>query len=274
MANSLFFGGRWLHFATPPRASPQVPPVPGRAWMAPSHQRTRSTPEFPVAPVVRNTFVEFPTPRDPSLEEWLQEREVKSEPPSGSLPSAAPRPLAPPTDAAVFAVFAAEVAPGRSAPEHASVGVTPRSSGLGAQGWRPSGDLDELVAGDSDGEEYGEFDQPLENMLPHPEVLRPVSWSVGSAGHIEGRCKPCAFLHREEGCLGGELCSFCHLCPPGEKKRRKQQKHAIRRLAGVVRHQMWGALHWGGQGHPASSSADARGFSGRAAGHAPRRAFT
>lgn len=47
--------------------------------------------------------------------------------------------------------------------------------------------------------------------------------SIGSAGHSQGDCKPCAFLH-SKGCSSGSLCKFCHLCAPGEKKRRQKDK--------------------------------------------------
>ncbi|CAE7247412.1 unnamed protein product [Symbiodinium natans] len=43
--------------------------------------------------------------------------------------------------------------------------------------------------------------------------------SLGSAGHGTGTCKPCAFFHTK-GCSSGKNCTFCHMCPPGEKKRR------------------------------------------------------
>eukprot|EP00450_Noctiluca_scintillans_P000082 CAMPEP_0194495016 /NCGR_PEP_ID=MMETSP0253-20130528/12746_1 /TAXON_ID=2966 /ORGANISM="Noctiluca scintillans" /LENGTH=247 /DNA_ID=CAMNT_0039336209 /DNA_START=153 /DNA_END=896 /DNA_ORIENTATION=- len=45
--------------------------------------------------------------------------------------------------------------------------------------------------------------------------------SVGSLEHGTGRCKPCAFFHTR-GCQLGSGCLFCHVCPPGEKRRRKQ----------------------------------------------------
>jgi len=60
------------------------------------------------------------------------------------------------------------------------------------------------------------------------ETVQPASWaglsSVGSAGHEVGKCKPCAFVHRPMGCTDGAACSYCHLCEPGEKKRRQRQK--------------------------------------------------
>jgi len=60
--------------------------------------------------------------------------------------------------------------------------------------------------------------------MPYPPPV-PAPWtqlpSVGSTGHFLGRCKPCAFLHKE-GCRSGVDCPYCHLCPPGEKQRRKR----------------------------------------------------
>jgi len=50
--------------------------------------------------------------------------------------------------------------------------------------------------------------------------------SAGSAGHFAGRCKPCAFVN-SKGCSIGKDCQFCHLCEPGEKKRRQKEKRAF-----------------------------------------------
>merc|ERR1719414_1789282 len=47
--------------------------------------------------------------------------------------------------------------------------------------------------------------------------------SVGSIDHAAGRCRPCAFLHTR-GCATGPACTFCHLCEPGEKKKRSREK--------------------------------------------------
>jgi len=53
----------------------------------------------------------------------------------------------------------------------------------------------------------------------------------GSALHRLGSCKPCAF-HCQGGpaaCKNGIECTFCHLCEPGEKKRRKKEKQCMKR---------------------------------------------
>jgi len=47
--------------------------------------------------------------------------------------------------------------------------------------------------------------------------------SKGSVDHPHD-CKPCAWFYREEGCLSGADCQFCHLCPPGELQRRRKEK--------------------------------------------------
>lgn len=56
---------------------------------------------------------------------------------------------------------------------------------------------------------------------------------MGSAGHRKGRCKPCAFVHAE-GCQNGVSCPFCHLCPPGEKQRRKKELKALRKARALA----------------------------------------
>jgi len=52
--------------------------------------------------------------------------------------------------------------------------------------------------------------------------------NVGSVGHEIGMCKPCAFV-TTKGCDNGAECKFCHLCDPGEKKRRRKEKLQDRR---------------------------------------------
>lgn len=52
--------------------------------------------------------------------------------------------------------------------------------------------------------------------------------TLGSLGHDNGNCKPCAFFH-VKGCGSGSQCQFCHLCESGEKKRRQKEKIERRR---------------------------------------------
>lgn len=55
----------------------------------------------------------------------------------------------------------------------------------------------------------------------------PFVMNHGSLSHSVGNCSPCAFLHKDpRGCLHGRNCKFCHICPPGELKRRKKEKLA------------------------------------------------
>jgi len=54
--------------------------------------------------------------------------------------------------------------------------------------------------------------------------------TVGSVGHHNRTCRPCAFLYTK-GCGNGKQCEFCHLCGPGEKKRRLKEKRAQSRMA-------------------------------------------
>merc|ERR1712178_89909 len=45
--------------------------------------------------------------------------------------------------------------------------------------------------------------------------------SKGSVKHGSSECKPCAWMWKYPGCSSGIDCDFCHLCPIGEKQRRK-----------------------------------------------------
>lgn len=53
--------------------------------------------------------------------------------------------------------------------------------------------------------------------------------SIGSAEHSTGNCKPCAFFWKPGGCLNGQLCCHCHLCPGGAVKQRKKQSFTEQR---------------------------------------------
>merc|ERR1712087_895144 len=57
-------------------------------------------------------------------------------------------------------------------------------------------------------------------------------------------CKPCAFVFKD-GCESGANCTFCHLCAPGEKKRRKKEKRNVRLVSRTnnCQHALVGAAH-------------------------------
>merc|ERR1712083_532259 len=47
--------------------------------------------------------------------------------------------------------------------------------------------------------------------------------SLGSRLHDgSGRCRPCGFFWTAQGCARGAECGHCHLCPKGERERRKR----------------------------------------------------
>eukprot|EP00435_Cladocopium_sp_Y103_P025811 s1152_g6.t1 len=52
-------------------------------------------------------------------------------------------------------------------------------------------------------------------------------WSVGSALHSMGECKPCAWFWRPGGCTRGESCQHCHLCPRGALQKKKRQNRQM-----------------------------------------------
>ncbi|CAE7556394.1 unnamed protein product [Symbiodinium natans] len=69
---------------------------------------------------------------------------------------------------------------------------------------------------------------PAMPVLPAPQEPAPGSPelpSVGSKGHHRGDCRPCGFLYAK-GCINGAMCTFCHLCDRGAKKRRQKAKKA------------------------------------------------
>merc|ERR1712048_259392 len=78
---------------------------------------------------------------------------------------------------------------------------------------------------------------PLQDLIAMKSVQVDSSVpSVGSARHFIRRCKPCAFVHTVKGCAEGANCQFCHLCPPGEKRRRDPRKKERERRKKERRH--------------------------------------
>lgn len=48
--------------------------------------------------------------------------------------------------------------------------------------------------------------------------------SAGSALHALGKCKPCAWFWKPQGCKNGKECCHCHSCPRGEHSERRRVK--------------------------------------------------
>merc|ERR1719401_2412298 len=69
----------------------------------------------------------------------------------------------------------------------------------------------------------------LSEVIPEPVLGTDESPTMGSRNHRVGGCKPCAFLHTK-GCNNGIACEFCHLCEPGEKKKRQREKRQMQRM--------------------------------------------
>lgn len=61
------------------------------------------------------------------------------------------------------------------------------------------------------------------------KFARESSWSVGSVLHESGKCRPCSWYHKAQGCINGEDCMHCHLCPSGEVRIRQKMKLAAAR---------------------------------------------
>jgi len=86
---------------------------------------------------------------------------------------------------------------------------------------RPCGAIAQLVDRTSleasDDQDFKSLPFPAASELP----------STGSLGHGHGCCKPCGFVHHENGCSAGVSCNFCHLCPPGAIERQRQKKRQL-----------------------------------------------
>jgi len=88
---------------------------------------------------------------------------------------------------------------------------------------RPKGAEQRAVPG------QGQVTQCLPTVHVVPLELRKPEHSAGSKLHGAGKCKPCAWFWRPQGCDNGTECRHCHLCVAGElKARRKARASAAR----------------------------------------------
>eukprot|EP00928_Gymnodinium_smaydae_P072654 TRINITY_DN55983_c0_g1_i1.p1 TRINITY_DN55983_c0_g1~~TRINITY_DN55983_c0_g1_i1.p1 ORF type:complete len:238 (+),score=37.20 TRINITY_DN55983_c0_g1_i1:63-776(+) len=199
---------------------------------------------YPSPLLIRNSFIEVADERPFSLEEYFEERKVRSCPTSGietgahgvpapvaddaasattSVPSAAsvanePSNCSSPSECSTADTVAHAVAPILSTPSPTQ--VAPQRQGLagafGGLSFRLPGRR--LPVGPWAGTPP----------LPTEEEAREAGLpSRGSASHAAQTCKPCAFFNTK-GCENSINCDFCHLCEPGERKKRRKEKLQIR----------------------------------------------
>lgn len=82
------------------------------------------------------------------------------------------------------------------------------------------------------------FDSPpwsiQPGILPTGPPVHTTLPSKGSASHGTGKCRPCAWFWKPDGCHSAEECNYCHLCPEGELKSRKKLKVAAMRMGALT----------------------------------------
>lgn len=181
--------------------------------------------------IVRNTFIDTTFGRPPSLDGFFVERQVRSCPGSSASSCIG-------SDDA-DSVEVTETRPAYDLAVHhgelLTAAATAAASVVAAD--RTEGSLAEsgpaaMAAETVELESFGAQKQVLRlnDALREPKLGSPELPTVGSASHRSGNCKPCAFAHTK-GCGNGADCQFCHLCEPGEKKRRQKEKFERRRQA-------------------------------------------
>jgi hypothetical protein len=192
--------------------------------------------DYPMPIFVRNTFLNTPLVRPLSLDEFVQERRIKSCPLEalGSPDSEAQEEVS--EQRSRFSRAATLSSTVLTAAANDAAFAASRAVSSFRDWWKPVESFS-VPAGwlspDSGYEAPTDFGGQstsqiicLANALVEPELGSSELPTVGSAGHRWGICKPCAFLYKR-GCENGVQCSFCHLCDSGEKKRRQKEKIAL-----------------------------------------------
>jgi len=198
-----------------PRVEAAVPGrVASRISLA-SYDSTLPDYEYPVPLVVRNTFIEPLEARPSSFDEFFSERL------SNSCP--------------VERVAKFEATGDHPAEDVHMQPPLQRAYTSGAIAATTAANNALAAARNLWGAHWTEQTPPAKESEPQvlrlSESLPEQSWpSLGSAGHYDGTCKPCAFFHKQ-GCAHASECPFCHLCGPQEKKKRQKEKIAALRDA-------------------------------------------
>merc|ERR1719440_2105238 len=55
----------------------------------------------------------------------------------------------------------------------------------------------------------------------------------GSLGHAEYRCRPCAHVWKEGGCVKGAACTYCHICGEADFRAYQSIKKAWKKSSKV-----------------------------------------
>jgi len=194
--------------------------------------------DYPVPFVIRNTFIDVPRPL--SFEEFYAERKIHScpvAPPPGletsshiasdeEVASQLRRAMA--QGGGMMASVAAAAAAASAAAAAATMCWMTKPTGSMQSPMTPPSQPLPVASPTATALPAGAPVLRLADALGGPELGSPEMPTAGSAGHRLGTCRPCAFYHTK-GCGNGVNCTFCHLCPPGEKKRRQKEKAADKR---------------------------------------------
>ncbi|OLQ05353.1 hypothetical protein AK812_SmicGene11476 [Symbiodinium microadriaticum] len=90
-----------------------------------------------------------------------------------------------------------------------------------AEAATPRNDAEETTSDEESEDDDDDQDSSGSSRPTTPGPIDDQDVNIGSRGHNLRLCKPCAFWNTK-GCKDGVDCKFCHLCEPGEKKRRKK----------------------------------------------------
>lgn len=191
--------------------------------------------EYPTPFVVRNTFLDTKDGQDlGSLADFVVERQSKSLPASGiGLPPGLSGVCSGPSSASEYVCAETELRGSSFNPPPAYEPVLPNLQSVALPPpppmtpptFSPAAQVSELTSFALNPAPPQAPQLRIAEHLPDTPVGTPELPTVGSFGHHLGTCKPCAFLFTK-GCSSGVTCSFCHLCPPGEKKRRQKIKQS------------------------------------------------
>mmetsp|Transcript_19001 Transcript_19001/g.53581 ORF Transcript_19001/g.53581 Transcript_19001/m.53581 type:complete len:291 (-) Transcript_19001:204-1076(-) len=150
-----------------------------------------------------------------------------------SMPGPPPMglPLQPPPMLAAMAAAAAGAAGAAAAAASASLGGDGSPSPLDASPMAtlgPDSTIEQAMTsfGPNQAQLYdgGDHEEEVPHNLP----------SRGSALHGTGKCRPCAWFWKAQGCQNAQECGYCHLCPEGELRSRKKSKVAAMRMGALA----------------------------------------